>query len=306
MKKLLSGVLSALLIVTVLPMNVFAFGGYAHWDIAERAVGVNNISSNNNYAAAYMSGCLLADIGKSSWDSKYTDSDTSTFANKMMKIEAPNTQGTYFARGWLSHVYQDSNGDVSAILDDGDSYRANCGQIDEYLRDNLEIDCPINGTANLYVVYEMIRGTYAALDNFSPTNAQIDEEIEDMYFLYHSQIALNFSGMSEAQINRMNNQFNDLAENCYSTTTSRNISVSQDTVLSSMDLIQRERNNLTKRETLKSIEESAKQYAHLETVSEENGVAELRFVITDPETYQALAEQHANLIMKDTEFDIVN
>ena len=42
----------------------------------------------------------------------------------------------------------------------------------------------------------------------------------------------------------------------------------------------------------------------LETVSEENGVAELRFVITDPEAYQALAEQHANLIMKDTEFDI--
>ena len=304
MKKIFSGVLVALLIVAVLPVNAFAFGGYAHWDIADRAVDANNISTSNNYATAYMSGCLLADIGKYSWDSNYTDSDTSTFANKMMEIEAPNTQGTYFARGWLSHVYQDTNGNVSTILNDGDSYRVNCGQIDEYLRDDLEIDCPINGTANLYVVYEMIRNTYAALDNFSPTNAQIDAQIENMYFLYHAQIALNFSGMSETQIDRMNDQFDDLAENCYSTEVSRSISANQNAVLSSMDLIQRERNNPDKREALKSIEESAKQYAHLETVSEENGVAELRFVITDPEAYQALAEQHANLIMKDTEFDI--
>lgn len=304
MKKILSGVLVALLIVAVLPVNAFAFGGYAHWDIADRAVDANNISTSNNYATAYMSGCLLADIGKYSWDSDYTTSDSSAFANKMMEIEAPNTQGTYFARGWLSHVYQDSNGNVGTILNDGDSYRVNCGQIDEYLRDDLEIDCPINGTANLYVVYEMIRDTYAALDDFSPTNAQIDTQIENMYFLYHAQIALNFSGMSEAQIDRMNDQFDDLAENCYSTEVSRSISANQNAVLSSMDLIQRERNNPDKREALKSIEESAKQYAHLETVSEENGVAELRFVITDPEAYQALAEQHANLIMKDTEFDI--
>lgn len=304
MKKILSSVLVALLIVSVLPVNAFAFGGYAHWDIADRAVEANNISTNNNYAAAYMSGCLLADIGKYSWDDDYTESDSGTFANKMMSIEAPNMQGTYFARGWLSHVYQDSNGNVGAILNDGDSYRVNCGQIDEYLRDDLEIDCPINGTANLYVVYEMIRNTYAALDGFSPTNSQIDKQIENMYFLYHAQIALNFSGMSEAQISRMNEQFDDLAENCYSTKASKNISANQNADLSSMDLIQRERNNPGKREMLESIEESAQQYAHLETVSEENGVAELRFVITDPEAYQALAEQHANLIMKGTEFDI--
>lgn len=263
-----------------------------------------NISTSNNYSTAYMSGVLLADIGKSSWDDDYTTSDSSTFANKMMEIDAPNTQGTYFARGWKSHVYQDTNGDVSAILDDGDSYRVNCGQIDEYLRDDLKIDCPINGTANLYVVYEMIRDTYNELDGFSPTNAEIDAEIEDMYFLYQAQIGLNFSGMSSTQITRMNNQFDDLAENCYSTRSSKSVDTSQNTVLSSMDLIQRERNNPTKRAALAEIEDSAKQYAHLEKVSEENGVTELRFVITNPTAYQALAEQHANLVLKDTEFDI--
>lgn len=304
MKKILPGVIAALLLVMVLPVNAFAFGGYAHWDIAGRAVVANNIPTTNNYSNAYMSGVLLADIGKYSWDNDYTVSDSNTFANKMISIVAPNMQGTYFARGWLSHVYQDNYGNVAAILDDGDNYRVNCGQIDEYLRDDLKINCPINGTANLYVVYEMIRNTYAALDGFSPTNAEIDKQIKNMYFLYHVQILLNFSGMSEKQIKRLNDQFDDLAENCYSTNASSSTSSSQNVVLSSMDLIQRERSNPAKYESLEAIVDSVTEYAYLETVSEENGVTELRYVITDYEAYEDLAEQYVSLIMKDTESDI--
>lgn len=43
MKKALSGVLAAILIATFLPVNAFAFGGYAHWDIAGRAVEANKM-----------------------------------------------------------------------------------------------------------------------------------------------------------------------------------------------------------------------------------------------------------------------
>lgn len=43
-----------------------------------------------------------------------------------------------------------------------------------------------------------------------------------------------------------------------------------------MDLIQQERHDPAKREILHSIEDSAKQYAHFETVSEEYGLTELK------------------------------
>ncbi len=302
-------ILSAVLVMIVLTMTVFsvnahAFGGYAHWEIARRAVSENNIPTSNNYAYAYMSGALLADIGKNSWDNKYTVSDCAEFAKKMMEIDPPNNQGTYFARGWSSHVYQDTHGSVSQILDDGDSYRVNCGQIDEYLRDTLKKTCPINGTDNLYVVYDLIRDTYEALDGFSPKDSEINSEIESMYFLYNMQILLNFSGMSTAQIQRMNDQFDELAKNCYSTTSNLLIDHYYNDSITTMDLIQRERSNYVKADALAKIEEAAKDCAHLETISYSDGVAELRFVIDDPETYFALAKQHAELIIEGTEFDI--
>lgn len=304
-RRLVSLCLATALMLSVCSVEAFAFGGYAHWEIADRAVDENNIPTTNNYAQAYMSGTLLADIGKANWDNKYTKSDSLEFAQKMMEITPPNVQGTYFARGWRSHVYQDANGSVSSILNDGDGYRVNCGQIDEYLRDDLDISCPINGTANLYVVYEMIRNTYKALDGFEPTNDQIDAEIEAMYLAYHTQIALNFSGMNATQINNMNAQFNNLAETCYITSASMiNINENtymQNSVTSVEDLFQRERNNPNKRDSILQIEEDAKMYAHLELISYKNGVAELQFVINDYDAYQGLVDQYANIIAENTE-----
>ena len=70
----------------------------------------------------------------------------------------------------------------------------------------------------MYVNYALIRDTYNALhSSFSPSNTQIDDEIEDMFFLYHLQIALNVLGMNAQQISNMDNQFITLAQKCYST-----------------------------------------------------------------------------------------
>jgi hypothetical protein len=242
---------------------------------------------------------LLADIGKAHWDNNYTTSDTDIFASTMQSL-ATTTQGTYFARGWASHFYQDTYGDVAEIIDDGDSYRINCGQIDEYLRDKLKISCPINGTDNLYVVYELIRNTYNQLNGFSPSNTAIDNEIQDMCFLYHTQILLNFSGMSTAQITRMNNQFDMLAQDCYSTSRLGN---TMDSNNENMDFIIAERANKAKHAQIAVIEEQAHNVAHMETVRVVDGLTELKFVIDDPEAYQDLLEQHVALLLEGTEYE---
>ena len=308
MKRIISIIIVALLICSACCVNGFAFGGYAHWEIARRAANYHNIPTGRNQDDAFMAGCLLADIGKSTWDNSYTTSDSIEFATKMMSISKATEQDSYFARGWQAHVYQDLNGSVNGILNDGDSYRVNCGQIDEYLRDELDIDCPINNSNGVYVCYDQIKNTYKALDNFTPTTNEIMQEIEDMYFLYNSQIALNFSSMSATQISNMNNQFNNLAQNCYSTSllnsTTNNLSLtSNNNAEDSMELILAERKNPMKKSIAQSIEAQASDFAHLETISvDDNGNAFVRLVFDNEEAYFQLVEQHAALIGQNTSF----
>lgn len=65
-------------------LNVLAWGGYSHWEIGQR------ISDNSNYIGedklSYSSGSLLADVGKLSWDRKYTSSDSEIFSNKILSL----------------------------------------------------------------------------------------------------------------------------------------------------------------------------------------------------------------------------
>lgn len=306
-KKIMACVLTALLLASVSNTESYAFGGYAHWQIATRTFTMHGIPTADNKALAYMSGTLLADIGKSTWDNNYTASDSDTFANKMLEISSVNAQADYFAAGWKSHVYQDTYGSVSDILGstDNDGYRVNCGQIDEYLRDTLGINSPINGTHNLYVSYEKIRNTYAALHNFSPTNAEIDQEIEDMFFLYDSQIALNFSGMSATQIANMNTQFEELARNCYSSTANINVENAIDSDMCTVeDIMYQERYNPAKRDRIEEIEAKAQACVHLEVIGYEEGATIVTFVIDNPTEYQSLLEQHTNVIKENTILEV--
>lgn len=302
LKKSLVLAIAAVIILASNPVESQAFGGYAHWEIARRTVDIKYLDA---YELPYMSGTLLADIGRATWDSSYTSSDDVSFANKMMEIAYNNstTSTTFFARGWRGHVYQDSNGDVSAIINDGDLYRVNCGQIDEYLRDTLEIDCPINGGASFWVSYDLIRDTYAALDNFSPTNAEIDEEIENMFLLYQSQILLNASGMSDAQIERMNSQFDSLAQNSYITVYTQTVDENLLSSETDIDIMQRERYNVEKKAAINAIEAEAKKCTHVEVISGNSAGAEVKLVIDDPAHYQKLVEEHASLILSETEFE---
>lgn len=306
MKRFLAIFVISALVVSSLCVTASAYGGYAHWEIATRVVTIENISASNNYATAYKSGCLLADIGRVSWDKKYgVDSDSQTFARKMMSISAPNMQGTYFARGWQSHVYQDAAKDLDAIVG-SDGYFA-YGRVDEYLRDKMDISCPINGTANMYVVYDMIRTAYYQLTGFSPTNAQIDDEIETMFFMYNSLIAMNVLGMNATQIAEMNSQFDEIAENCYSTSSLYSLnSGGEPTNISSLyDYALNEREKESKKAQSFSLESQAKNYAHIDIVCvDEYGGAEVRFVIEDYDAYAELVELNAKLLFDNTKFEV--
>jgi|GEM_PF-2414305 len=200
------------LIITTVSAN--AFGGYAHWEIARRvAENKNMLDTVANY---YKSGCLFADIGKVSWDNKYTVSDSKIFAETML-AEARRTKVSAwvnFASGWYDHYIQDTKGSVANISGGPSLYRVKCGWIDEYLRDDLKIESPMDGTDVAYVNYYLIRETYRQLDNFSPTDSQIDDEIEKMYAAYDLAILLNVSGWSDAEKKSIEKALNRTASLC--------------------------------------------------------------------------------------------
>lgn len=313
MKRVISVILFLCLMFTF-NISASAFGGYAHWEIANRVVDKKGISSTNDYDIAYKSGTLIADIGRYSWDSDYTASDSRAFVAKMMSLTGTNTLYKYFARGWQSHVYQDIEGSVAEIFGgDSDNYSLKCGRIDEYLRDKQKINCPINGTDVTYVCYDLIRSTYKALDNFSPTNAQINTQISNMYSQYHTLIALNVLGMDQTQINAMNSQFNNLASYCYQTSSiyaSNNYSLNllnsfaeKNGIASKIDLnelIISEKKNPLKKNRIEKIEEQIDSISYIKTIETyENGDAKVLFVIEDQQAYDILIKDLALVISED-------
>lgn len=187
LKKLTSSLLVGLMLFST--VNAYAFGGYSHWDIATKVAANKQMGSTTaNY---YKSGALLADIGKSTWDNSYTTSDSKNFSDKMLAVARKTkfSSSLNFASGWVDHYIQDNKGTVLGIGGAPSPYRVGCGWVDEYLRDSKAIRSPINGTANAYADYYLIRETYNQLNGFAPTDAAIDTQISKLYSLYDLQIA---------------------------------------------------------------------------------------------------------------------
>lgn len=203
-KKALLSIIIALIIVTQTTFYSSAFGGYAHYTMAF-IKGVES-GKSESYQRAYRSGCLIADIGKASWDNKYDyESDEYTFTNKLYDYAkaSDSALSKYFAYGWRDHYIQDNKGSVANTKPPKGitSYRLRCGWIDEFLRDEWKLDNPIqhNELNKLYIDYSLIKKTYKFVANYTPTNDQIDKQIKNMFALYDAQIALNIFGWSDAQ-----------------------------------------------------------------------------------------------------------
>ncbi|MGL5153246.1 MAG: hypothetical protein ACRC7N_22020 [Clostridium sp.] len=308
-RKVICSVLTVLIIGGIVTngtaKKAFAFGGYAHWDIARRTMDYQGVTSGNT-RREYQSGVLMADLGRLNWDTYYTDTDKEVFSRKLKDIAVSSKFGNRmnFGKGWYDHFLQDKNGSVSGIIGSSGSYRLQCGQIDEYLRDDRKIVTPINGKTYAYVDYTSIRETYRALDNFAPTDSQIDTEIKRMYTGYHQAIAANFSGMSSSQINRMDSQFNTLSRNGYGVRTSRGIieSTNYENInkINNMDNYEVFANilNNDKSGKLKGKLDEALLYTSLEKEEVEGGVYKVTFKIDDAEKYNKQMEELTSMINK--------
>lgn len=291
-KKLISAGLCVALLGTTMVMPSYAFHGYSHWDIARRVAVSKNIPTANNQRLIYQSGTLAADLGKAiGWDDTHgVNSDSSTFSNKIVSL-ADTTNEKWFAAGWRDHVTQDTRGDVmNNISSSHTNYTLKCGWLDEYLRDTRNISCPINGTANLFLSYGLIRETYDELCNFSPTDAQINSAISKMYSAYNSAILANFYGMNSTEISEMDAEFDRVAALCGGTNINSiggDVEVLKTEVDAVVDLMNSESNKEEVDAILCEIEE----VTELQTVSSDGEFTELKFVIVDEDAYNELLNE---------------
>lgn len=193
-------------------LKAYAWGGYAHWEMSNRAS--SNLTSEQKLN--YTSATVIADLGKLNWDKNYTSSDSEKFTNKMIEIsKKSNTlSDIYFAKGWMSHYIQDNIGSLNNISGGPSSYRIKCGWVDEYLRDNKKVSTPINGKSQLSVNYNIIRNTYSELDNFTPTNSQIDSEIKATFLAYDLQILSNLRGWTSSDKANIEKELNRTSDLC--------------------------------------------------------------------------------------------
>ena len=169
-------------------------------------------------------------------------------------------------------------------------YTIKCGWLDEYLRDKRKITCPINGTANLFLSYGLIRNTYNALCNFSPTDSQINSAISKMYSAYNTAILANVLGMNNTEISEMDAEFNRVAKLCGGTNLNSikdEVEVSRTEFDTIVDLMNSEKHKEKVDDLLYGIEE----VTDLQTVNTDAGFTELKFVILDEEAYNELLNE---------------
>lgn len=239
MKKIIALVLVIALSLSIFTCNASAFGGYAHYTMGAFVAIESGLSEQAQLA--YTSGCLLADIGNTTWDSKlrkwfkennypseyytknssteeynkkYFASDEYLFTKAMYdvsnSIDGLSSSAKIMAYGWRDHYIQDQYGSIADIESRPiGAYPTWCGWIDEYLRDESGLSgYPIQNNAldEIYISYELIRKTYESITNgyLSPSNDDIKEEIKDMFALYDLAILANFFGWSETQIDEIN------------------------------------------------------------------------------------------------------
>lgn len=243
MKKFISLVLVIVTSFSLFIVNGSAFGGYAHYTMGALIAAESDRS--DKLKLAYASGCLLADIGRTTWDTKlrkwykendypaeyyekdnkkYYASDEYLFTEAMYdvskKVDGFSASSKVMAYGWRDHYIQDRYGEISKITSrPWKKYSLDCGWIDEYLRDeSVFSDYPIQDNAldEIYISYALIRKTYEAITNgeISPSNDEIKEEIKDMFAAYDALIFANTSGWSETQISEINNELLRTMELC--------------------------------------------------------------------------------------------
>ena len=210
-RKIVSLLLCCIMVISMGTVSASAFGGYTHWTMAALIAALDT-NRSDQAKLAYMSGCLLADIGKSTWDGDTSiESDKYTFTKKMYdlskSIEDLSASAKIMAYGWRDHYIQDELGSV----DNTDTpysksnklyYRLTCGWIDEYFRDEIKlVDSPIQDgeISEIYVSYKLINRTYRALSDLNPTVEEIQDEILDMFALYDLAILGNLQGWNEEE-----------------------------------------------------------------------------------------------------------
>ncbi|MDQ5984065.1 MAG: hypothetical protein RUMPE_01097 [Eubacteriales bacterium SKADARSKE-1] len=183
------------------PIKIYAFGVYTHCYIGSLTWQENNMSKQyeQENIKAYESGIMVADIGLLNWDKKYKiDSDSFEFKNKMVEIASrSNSKDTkLFALGWSDHVYHDKHGSVKKVISIDEGYRKSCLIIDKYIISQIgEITLK-----DLYIDCNLIRDTYKALCNFSPTDEQIKQELDlslNMMKLMISQVDKNLTNLEK-------------------------------------------------------------------------------------------------------------
>jgi DNA polymerase III delta prime subunit len=311
MKKIITLSITAMMLFA---MNIptYAWGGYTHWEIAQRTIDLDSSISDYN-RKFYASGALFADLGKDDWDDSYTVSDSEDFSDEIVSIAQNGSwtgSGTeYLASGWKAHYIQDNKGAVSNIEGGPSSYRAKSGWVDEYLRDDQGIDCPINGSASYGINYTLISQTYDSLDGFSPTDSEIDEEIEDMYFLYNLQILLNTSGWTSSEKQEIEDELDRVAELCdtvYTASLSSSMILaaeSEDRILttSSIESLEKEIKKNKVKENVKVKMDEIKSKKLVDIIKSEGNASDeyiLDFKINDMKKYVSVLQEAANLILE--------
>lgn len=144
MKKSIAIILLLVMFTSVFCLDVSAFGGYAHWKMGAQIMERSTFDDKtDDVKLAYISGCVLADIGEAGWDSEKlisdgskVDSDRYLVTNKIYEVSRSlNARSRAMAYGWRDHYIQDMRGSVKNIDSPHTKYRLICGWIDEYLRD---------------------------------------------------------------------------------------------------------------------------------------------------------------------------
>ncbi|MDR2073892.1 MAG: hypothetical protein LBP36_00740 [Oscillospiraceae bacterium] len=211
-KTVATGSAALMLGLTLLHTNVSAFGGYTHYNICDRVVKNDFSELTEDEKTAYVSGATIADIGWFNWDKKYAlESDGQKFAGKMIEIasKSEDLKEKYFALGWSDHVIQDEKGSVGKIFGETiKDYKTRCSILDAYITNNYDVDI---SAENLFIPKDLIRKTYAELVDFSPTDEELENEINSIIFAFtmgqmflaQGELTKEQTAIAEAQLDEL-------------------------------------------------------------------------------------------------------
>jgi hypothetical protein len=216
-KTVATGTAVLMLGLALLHTNVNAFGGYTHYNICVRVVKNDFLELTAKEKTAYISGATIADIGWFNWDKKYAlKSDGQNFADKMIEIasKSEDSEKKYFSLGWADHVIQDEKGSVGKIFGEAitKNYKIRCSILDAYIARKYAVNI---AAKNLFIPKDLIRKTYVELLNFSPTDEELESEINRITFAFiMGQIFFAQCTLTKEQIEIAEAQLDELTKLC--------------------------------------------------------------------------------------------